>query len=79
MLGVLTGHPQAGSPSLTLLHSYRNQTPLQLTGTIKRTDLNDGKLAYGVGFGEVNDQTHLKLRAAMHFLGGEPDQKLTAA
>lgn len=61
------------------VESYRNQTPLQLTGTIKRTDLNDGKLAYGVGFGEVNDQTHLKLRAAMHFLGGEPDQKLTAA
>lgn len=53
------------------LESYRNQTPLQLVGVIKREDSARGLTAYGVGFGEINEQAQLKLRAAMHFLAGQ--------
>lgn len=53
------------------LESYRNQTPLQLTGEIKRKDTPRGLVEYGVVFGELNEKSQLKLRAAMHFLSGQ--------
>lgn len=55
------------------LSSYRNQNPLMLSGTVIRKHPAEGEnsLSYGIEFGELDDQTTLKLRAAIHFLIGE--------
>ena len=56
------------------VEAYRNQTPLTLSGTIKRVDKGKGKHGYGVSFKNLDEKSQLKLRAAMHFLEGRLDQ-----
>lgn len=60
------------------LESYQNQTPLLLTGKIIRNHESDEssqdpnkRISYGLEFSETNEQAHLKLRAAIHFLTGQ--------
>jgi methyl-accepting chemotaxis protein len=59
----------------TDLESYQGQTPLSLTGKIVRTDTSDNRnserTCYGIEFANMDEQAHLKLRAAMHFLTGQ--------
>ncbi len=61
------------------LENYRNQTPLKITGKITRTDESNGHTAYGISFGDIDNQTQLKLRAAMHFLSGQKSTKHSRA
>jgi len=55
------------------LESYQKQTPLLLTGKVVRSheaSHSSKRHSYGLEFSETDEQAHLKLRAAMHFLTG---------
>ena len=67
----------------TDLESYQGQTPLSLTGKIVRTDTSDNRdserTSYGIEFANMDEQAHLKLRAAMHFLTGQQSHNKSKA